>query len=158
MPKIISKSLFTLAGLSVLALGSAPSQALVPTTTAVILNSGSTNTIGYRIYVTSSGQVSYVDGKGRGNGIISKRLATRFFTDIKAAKPLSHLPVSHCRKSVSFSTSVYLSYDGQQTPDLSCSGNSAAHKLFNEISTIAKKFQISNVPKSQGQPLPPQNF
>ncbi len=159
MKKFVSKSLLALAGLSLLAVSSMPAEAMVPINTAVIINSGSTNTIGYRIYVAPTGQVTYVDGKGSGSGTISAALTTHFFNDIKAAQPLSQLSDSQpCMKSVSFGTSTYLALGGQRSPDLSCSDNQKGKVLLNDVQEIAQKLHVTNVPRSQGHQLPPINF
>ncbi|WP_157374099.1 hypothetical protein [Nostoc sp. PCC 7107] len=38
---------------------------MVPNNVAVVINSGSINTIGYRIYVSPTGEANYVNGKGK---------------------------------------------------------------------------------------------
>jgi hypothetical protein len=159
MQQFVSKSSLALVGISVLAFLATPAEALVIRNTAVITNTGSTNTIGYRIYLLPSGQATYVDGKGQRKGTISEQLTKKFFRDINAAQSLSELPVKKsCVKPVSFGTSTFLALDGQRSPDLSCYGNQKAHTLFKDINLIAQKFHVKNVPRSQGQELPPQNF
>jgi hypothetical protein len=159
MNRLISTSLLGLAGLSLLIFSPQSTMALVPLTTAVIRNSGSTNTIGYRIFVTPSGQASYVDGNGSGQGQLSQKLTKRFFRDLKAAEPLSNLPVEPCVKSVSFGTTTTVSLGGEQSPDISCpSDNDQVQDLEEDVTAIAKALNVVNVPNSEGTPLPPQNF
>jgi hypothetical protein len=157
MPQLLPKSLLGL--VSILALCAPPLLALVPNNEAVIVNSGSTNTIGYRIYVTPAGEVSYVDGRGRGQGKLPANLTRRLFNDINAAMPLSKLQVRQsCVKPVSFGTSTTVQLGAERTSDLSCPGNSKAQKLDNDVNAIAKFLRVTTIPTSQGKPLPPQNF
>ena len=132
---------------------------LVPRTMAVILNSGSTNAIGYRIFVPLSGQARYIDGDGRGNGKISAALTKKFFTDLKSAMPLEKLPIKQpCIKSVSFGTSTAIRLGGGQSPDISCPGNAKTQLLFNDVTAIAQALKVRNVAHSQGHEIPPLNF
>src|SRR5437879_5663764 len=96
---------------------------------AIIINSGSTNSLGYRIYVAHNGTATYIVGNGTrygvGNGTrygrLSQELTLRFFHDIALAQPLSSLPsIRACAKSVSFGTDTYVRFEGQTSPDLSC--------------------------------------
>lgn len=135
-----------------------PSKAMVPSTTAVIINSGSTNLIGYRIYIAPSGELSYVAGNGQGQGKLSSGLKQRFFRDLAAAMPLSQLPVSSCIKSISFGTSTVVQLGGERSPDLSCPGNGQSEALSHDLTAIVQSLHIANVPRSEGQELPPQNF
>ncbi|MHC5938161.1 hypothetical protein [Nostoc sp.] len=158
MNRLFSKSLLGLAGVSFLLCSSQLAMALVPNNVAIILNSGSTNTIGYRIYVSPSGEVNYVDGKGSNQGKLSQKLTKNFFRDLKIAEPLSNLPKQSCVKSVSFGTTTTIRLADQQSPDISCPGNVKAQSLDNDVIAIAKALNVVNVPKSQGKPLPPRNF
>ncbi len=182
MWKLLFKSLLTLAGLSV-ALSSKISRTqvhkteqgatsaktvpspvtfagyLVPRTMAVILNSGSTNTISYRIFVPLSGQARYIDGDGRGNGKISAALTKKFFDDIKSAMPLEKLPIKQpCIKSVSFGTATAIRLGRGQSPDISCPGNAKTQLLLKDVTAIAQALKVRNVPRSQGHEIPPLNF
>ncbi len=159
MNQFVSKSQLWFASLSLLVFCPQPLMALVPNNVGVILNSGSTNTIGYRIYVSPTGEVNYVDGKGSGTGKLSKNLTKKFFNDLNVAAPLSSLPIKQpCIKSTSFGTVTTVSLGSQQSPDISCPGNAKAKTLDNDVTAIAKALKVVNVPKSKGTPLPPQNF
>ncbi|MEH1873683.1 hypothetical protein [Nostoc sp.] len=158
MNRIFPKSLLGLAGVSFLLCSSQLAMALVPNNVAIIVNSGSTNAIGYRIYVSPSGEVNYVDGKGTNQGKLSEKLTKKFFSDLKVAEPLSNLPKQSCIKSVSFGTITIIRLAGEESPDISCPGNAKTQRLDNDVIAIAKALNVVNVPKSQGQPLPPQNF
>jgi hypothetical protein len=159
MRQLLSNSILGIAGISLFAVSSQLTLAAVPINVAVIINSGSTNTIGYRIYVTPSGQVTYVDGKGQGKGKLSPTLTKKFFADIQTAEPLSNLPVkTSCVKPVSFGTSTTIRLGGEQSPDVSCPGNALASKLNNDVVAIAKALKVKNILNKQGHPLPVQNF
>ncbi|MHC5935556.1 hypothetical protein [Nostoc sp.] len=159
MNRLFSKNLLGLAGISFLFCLSQSAMALVRSDVVIIVNSGSTNTIGYRIYVSPSGEVNYVDGKGSNRGKLSHKLTEKFFRDVKIAEPLSNLPVKlGCAKSVSFGTTTSIRLADQQSQDISCPGNGKAQRLDNDVIAIAKALNVVNVPKSQGKPLPPQNF
>ncbi|WP_155967555.1 hypothetical protein [Kamptonema formosum] len=159
MLKLLVRYLPALAGLSVLGLSVSPSLALVTRNTAVLVNSGSTNTIGYRIYLSPSGEASYVDGNGQKTGTVPERIVKKFFQQIQVDMPLSQLPVKQpCIKSTSFGTETFVSFNGEQSPDVSCPGNRKAEKLFTDASEIVQFLHVTNVPRSQGQELPPQVF
>ncbi|GBE91901.1 hypothetical protein [Nostoc cycadae] len=159
MSQFFYRSLTGLAGISFLVGAAQSAIALVPNNVAVVINSGSTNTIGYRIYVSPTGEANYVDGKGSGKGKLPEKFTKKFFQDLKIAEPLSSLPVKPgCVKSTSFGTTTTISLGGEQSQDISCPGNQKAQKLDRDIIEIAKILKVINVPKTQGKPLPPQNF
>jgi len=56
---------------------------MVMTTTIVITNSGSTNTIGWRILIGANGQASFVSGDGAGNATLPETL----YAKLKATSP-----------------------------------------------------------------------
>lgn len=159
LSSVFSKSLLGLAGASLLFFSSQSTMALVTSDTAVILNSGSTNAIGYRIYISPSGEAHYFDGNGSGQGQLSKRLTKRFFRHLETAEPLSNLSVQSCAKSVSFGTTTTVSLGGERSPDISCpSEDDQVQDLDEDVTAIAKALNVVNVPNSEGKPLPPRNF
>ena len=101
-------------------------------TSAVIVNSGSTNAPGYRIEVERSGDSRYVpQPRTRGFAVgpssptshkIPEALARRFFSDLETAGALSQLPIERCAKSASFGSSTFVEFGGERTPDISCPG------------------------------------
>ncbi len=132
---------------------------IVPKNVAVILNSGSTKTIGYRLFVFPSGQVRYIDGDGRKIGKISVALTQQFFSDLRAAMPLEKLPTKKpCRKPIAVGTSTTIRLGAAQSPDVSCPGNAIAQALFHDVTAIAKALSVRNIPRTQGRELPPWNF
>jgi hypothetical protein len=126
----------------------------VPAGAAVILDSGSTNTAGYRIVVARSGDAEYVAGSARATGAIPISLAARFFTDLSHAMPLAGLPVERCMKSVSFGTSLYVWWHGSRSPDVSCSGDAGETALASDAASIAAALHVSTPPGRLVRPLP----
>lgn len=122
---------------------------------AIIINSGSTNTLGYRIYVAHNGTATYVDGNGAGYGRLSQELTHRFFHDIALAQPLSSLPaIRTCAKSVSFGTDTYVRFGGQTSPDLSCTENGQAQRLADDANSIKAALKVDNAIKGHTGELP----
>jgi len=98
---------------------------------ASVVDSGSTNTNGFRILVEPSGRTQsiVVPRIPQGPpvelpittvGKIPSALARRLYSDLEAAWPLSSLPPAHCLKSASFGTRLTIEFADQTTPDLSC--------------------------------------
>ncbi|HWT81332.1 MAG TPA: hypothetical protein VN648_21270 [Candidatus Methylomirabilis sp.] len=98
---------------------------------AAIVDSGSTNTSGFRILVEPSGRTQsiVVPRVPQGPpvelpittiGRIPSALARRLYSDLDIAWPLSSLPPTHCLKSASFGTRLTIEFADQTTPDLSC--------------------------------------
>jgi hypothetical protein len=119
---------------------------------ATIVNTGSTNTAGFRIAVHPSGAAEYVSiprGAGAQSAVPEKAardipadLAARLFTDLAAARPLSSLPAPHCFKSASFRYRLTIEFDGETTPDLSCGdgGNDHLRALISDVKQTVALF------------------
>jgi hypothetical protein len=125
---IFPKLTITFLALGVVGLGQAPRDRGF----AAIVDSGSTNTNGFRIVVEPLGRTqSMIVPRGPQShageppaattGTIPDMLARRLYSDLDAAWPLSSLPPQHCFKSASFGTRLTIEFAGQTTPDLSCS-------------------------------------
>ena len=116
------------------------------TGTAVIVNSGSTNSPGFRIVVERPGTADYTQTRGRAStvkGHIPPELAKRFFTDLEAGKPLADLPHRTCMKSASFGTTLTVEFSGETTPDLNCKSGAGPklQSLMNDVNEIVKAVQ-----------------
>jgi hypothetical protein len=120
---------------------------------AVIVNSGSTNTVGFRIVVERSGKAEFTGGPRRSGRSPDERprqmdrelpdtLVRRFYSDLDAAKPLSSLPNRRCMKSASFGTKLTIEFSGEETPDLSCGSgdNASLQALVQDANEILKLF------------------
>jgi hypothetical protein len=115
---------------------------------ATIRNSGSTNTAGFTISVWSDGtsSVSMQNGNPRAV-VISDDLATRFFTDLQAART-ENAPPAHCMKSASFGTTTSVAWHGWQSPDLQCPSSSAS------VGALAKDVQAIEAAVGAGSGTP----
>lgn len=139
--------------------GPKPTGGMVMQNVIVIVNSGSTNTIGYRIYVGADGNANFVSGEGPGQAALPADLYARLKADVAAAGPLSKMPMAvGCVKSTSFGTTTTIALAGETSPDLSCAGSEASKKLKDDIDAVVAALKIRNVPRSEGKELPPQNF
>jgi hypothetical protein len=114
----------------------------VPHDAAVILNTGSTNALGYRIVVQRNGEAEYISGATRQKTQLSEDLALAFFANLDAAMPLSQLPAMSCMKSVSFGTRTFVWWRGQRSPDVSCPTNSQGMALNASALKIAYEFGL----------------
>ncbi len=125
-----------------------------------IVNSGSTNTAGFRIVVEESGQAEYTaqprrfpaQQSGTPKAItrtIPKSLAKTLYADVDAAKPLSLLPAARCAKSASFGTRLTVQAGGDTSPDLSCGdgGDEKMRALIRDVEAVINIFQ------EHGRPL-----
>lgn len=96
-----------------------------------IINSGSTNTAGYVIELQRNGLVKW-NVAPRSHLILSSTdspsnlrqlplaQANNIFETIDSAFPFNQYSPVYCIKSVSFGTTLRVTYKGQQTPDLNC--------------------------------------
>jgi len=116
---------------------------------AVIVNSGSTNTEGFRIVVEQSGKAVYTQTPRKSDPQVKSRsldlpqaLVKRLYSDLDAGKPLAELPGGHCMKSASFGSSLTIEFAGEKTPDLSCPdhGNPRLQALIKDANEIVKLF------------------
>ncbi len=114
----------------------------VPKSAAVILNTGSTNSLGYRIVVQSSGVAEYVAGDTRAKARVSAAMAAKFFTDLRAGMPMSKLPIMGCMKSASFGTSTFAWWRGERSGDLECAGDAHGKVLAADVAEIARELKI----------------
>ena len=128
---------------------------------AMLVDSGSTNTDGFQIVVERSGQTQYTAiPRGRGGqaaerpsavgGKLPAALAQRLYADLEAARPLASLPEAHCLKSASFGTTLIIEYGGERTPDLSCPAgtNARVQALVRDAKEIV---EARNQPRTAGR-------
>lgn len=99
-----------------------------------IINSGSTNTAGYVIELQRNGLVQWTvaprfrpslstvpSSTATQNNIRLPTVRTNnIFQAIQEAAPFNQYAPVFCGKSVSFGTTLHVTYNGQQTPDLNC--------------------------------------
>ena len=125
------------------------------TGSAVIVNSGSTNTAGFKIVVPKNGSAEYTStprphrapedqaDKTPAQRRLDPALVQRFYSDLEAARPFSDLPTPHCMKSASFGSRLTIQLNGEETPDLSCpvGQNSKLSALAQDAKDIVAAFQ-----------------
>jgi hypothetical protein len=138
----------------------------VPHGAVVIMNTGSTNTFGYRIVVQRSGASEFVGGLGRSRATLDTALVSKFFSDLQAASPLGDLTALPCMKSVSFGTSLFVYWEHSRSPDLSCTSDQRGQAVRNDADQIAQALHLSStmrqpvvrplMPNEQHHPLPAQ--
>lgn len=117
---------------------------------AVILDSGSTNTSGYRLIVRASGKAEWSLFRRRGaqncgskNGNLPPDLTQKFFQDLHSLAPLSKLPFQRCMKSASFGHTLRVTYEGASSPDLTCPpAADETAKLRDEVGRIIDSLGI----------------
>jgi len=120
---------------------------------ATIVNSGSTNTAGFRIDVTRSGTAEYTsiprganaahEAPQKSDREIPKDLASRLFTELEAARPLSGLTAPHRMKSKSFGSRLTIEFGGETTPDLSSGdgGNEHLRAIIRDVNEMIAYFR-----------------
>lgn len=116
---------------------------MAPLETAVIENTGSTNTTGYKIIVYPIGGAR-IGAEVRGLPLAMNK---RLFADLKAAMPLASLPVRHGMHSMSFGTQTFITYKGQKSPDLTFASDPRTAALRADIDAITKTLGVGNAPK-----------
>ena len=121
-----------------------------PVQTAVIENSGSTNTTGYTLRISPSGEAGQVIGNDLMEfkpAALPKAEVKKFFADLNAAMPLTSLPVRHGMRSASFGTETFITYKGQKSPDLTFASDPRTAALKADIDSITKALHIGNAPR-----------
>lgn len=145
----------------VAALAIASFVAAAPRDTAVIVNSGSTNSYGYTIRVWSDGTGSAAL-QARGSSAASTPKAftvptattARFFSDLAAARKGNATTVP-CMKSASFGSTMHISWQGWESPDLSCPPkDSLGDALVKDVDAIRKAAGVEELPLRQAPPNP----
>ncbi len=125
------KSLSATIVVALLALSSAAVQGKQGLDGATIINSGSTNTVGWSIAIRSDGRGTVteeargMEAEGATRAFsVSSDVTERFFTDIAAARDTDAIG-RPCMKSVSFGTRLNVTWHRWTSPDLSCPPGSA---------------------------------
>jgi hypothetical protein len=120
---------------------------------ATIIDTGSTNRAGMRVTFDREGHASIEQRNEEIRRVkLNERLCKRFMEDMRAAAPLSALPSGHCMKSVSFGSSMFVEFEGDRSPDLSCPRQTderaaALQKDANEILQAARALVPEHRPK-----------
>lgn len=101
---------------------------------AAIVNSGSTNMLGWRILIRANGRGVVMPSSRRFR--VERSVALRFLEDARDGKS-SQITGIPCMKTVSFGTRLNVLYHGWRSPDLSCPATSDLQKaLAQDVQTI----------------------
>ncbi|MBV9263370.1 MAG: hypothetical protein JO324_03540 [Candidatus Eremiobacteraeota bacterium] len=127
-----------------------------PQATAVIVNSGSTNSHGYKITLAADGAgtaaLANRDGSVAGpvkSFRIAPQAAATFFADLDAARK-SKTPAVGCMKSASFGSFTHVTWDGWQSPDLDCPpADGSIGALIKDVERIREASGIPAFPLRQ---------
>ena len=126
---------------------------------AIIQNTGSTNTQGYFLMLTSYGNWKPSDQEDMDMLAVPAKqmpLVTKLFRDLAAAMPLSKLPARHGMRSASFGTRTFIIYKGQQSPDLTFGGDDRTNALKADVDAITKALHVGNTPRNPAlEPVSP---
>lgn len=132
--------------------------AAVPPDSAVIVDSGSTNTLGYRIDVRSDGSASVTVGSASPKPFtLPQETASRFFADLAAARK-GNATTEPCMKSASFGSTIRVTWQGWISPDLTCPPkDSLGTALVNDVNEIrgisgVKAAPLRGEPTTEAQP------
>jgi len=134
------------------ALAIASCVAAAPIDTAVIVNSGSTNSYGYTIHLSSDGKATVaLQARGAAPGTpkpftVPAATTATFFSDLAAARKGDATTVP-CMKSASFGSSVHISWQGWTSPDLTCPPkDSLGDALITDVGAIRTAAGIPESP------------
>jgi hypothetical protein len=130
-----------------------------PRDVAVIVNSGSTNSYGYTIQVWSDGKGSVTLQERGGAAVVTPKpfavpptIAVIFFSDLAAARKGNAATVP-CMKTVSFGTSTHITWQGWESPDLTCPPkDSLGDALVRDVDGIRQAAGIPNSPLRSAPP------
>jgi hypothetical protein len=123
---------------------------------ATIVNSGSTNTMGYTIEVRSDGTGSVTIQRGSAKTFhLANGVDVKFFADLAAARA-TLTPAGGCIKSASFGTSTRIAWQGWTSPDLECPApNAKLSALIDDLHLIRQAAGIGAPPlRSRVEPGP----
>ena len=120
---------------------------------AIIYNSGSTNTAGFTITVWPDANArASVRGQTDHAFTLQADLASRFFRDLHAASLVTPLP-RYCMKSASFGSITTVQWRGWRSPDLLCPPfPSSLEALAQDVNAIESAAGIARAPHRIGLP------
>jgi hypothetical protein len=128
----------------------------VPLDSAVIVDSGSTNTQGYRIEVRSDGSAFVSTGSSSPKPFtVPQATVERFFADLAAARK-GNATSAPCVKSASFGSTLRITWQQWVSPDLTCPPKDASGAaLVTDVQTLRKAAGIGTAPLRQGPAIQP---
>ena len=128
-----------------------PHQATSAEDCVVIQNTGSTNTSGYTFVLSRDGVAGMFGGQEDSRAVhLPKRqkpLVAKLFRDLAAAMPFKTLPARHGMRSASFGTKTYVTYKGQDSPDLTFGGDTKVNALRADVTAITQALHVGVTPR-----------
>jgi hypothetical protein len=102
-----------------------------------IVNSGSTNTLGFTLTLARNGTATLEQGDTTEQKQLSEAMVASFFATLRAAGPLDALPETRRIKSASFGTTTRIFFGGKVSPDISSpSPNTRVQELANKAIAV----------------------
>ncbi|MFY9737860.1 MAG: hypothetical protein WAK11_02300 [Candidatus Cybelea sp.] len=128
----------------------------VPLDSAVIVDSGSTNTQGYRIEIRSDGSASVSTGSSSPKPFtVAQATVGRFFGDLAAARK-GNATSAPCVKSASFGSTLRITWQQWVSPDLTCPPKDAlGAALVTDVKTLREAAGIGAATLRQGPEAQP---
>ena len=129
-----------------------------PSDYAYIVNTGNSDSPGYRVFVGSNGRLSAVyllrGGRrgGRRTGSLTSRVTRRVFADLTRATPVNTLSQYDSQQLSSLSEApgihIYVYYHGHQSPDLRLAASGAGKALYQDVKQAIQvvRLPIPNTP------------
>jgi len=128
---------------------------------ASIVDSGSTNTEGFKVNVWSTGRARILSAGGSGLAHIDGELSRKFLADLKAARN-SNAQGQPCVKSASFGTRTTVVWHGWTSPDLQCPVAGPLTAVKADADAIVRQLHISlrpqrtiHLPRNEPRAVPP---
>jgi len=113
-----------------------------------IVNSGSTNTLGFTLTVAENAAAMLEQGNSREPKQLPIETVGRFFATLRAVGPLDALSASQCTKSASFGTTTKVFYAGKASPDISCPNpNPQVQELARDVMALVDATGAKVVPR-----------
>ncbi len=114
---------------------------------AIIANSGSTNALGYTIFLAPDGSAIVRRGAATEQRTVARPQTRWLFSRLAAAGPLDQLAGGHCMKSVSFGTTTSIAWHGASSGDLSCRPSPLGAEISRTIAVIVDQLEITLQPR-----------
>lgn len=140
-----------------------PALLLAADSQATIEDTGSTNRPGLRVTLDDSGRATVEPRTGETQHVkLPHDLCLQFMRDLKAVGPLADLPARHCVKSVSFGSRLFVEFNGDRSPDLSCPVQQESAEIENlkkDIQTILQAARsAADIPAHRAFTVPAQKM
>ena len=129
------------------------------TSPITIVNSGSTNTLGFTIDVAADGSAALTMQHATKTFHLAAATLTKFLSDLNAARRLTTSPaIGSCMKSASFGSVTRIAWQGWTSPDLECPApNAQIAALASDVREIREAAGIGGptLHSRAGQSEPP---